>query len=233
MWKAVKDFGNTNQDDFGSDRHWEMMLTAINIVQRWNAIIRKTDYAQVRARLPPQPDAEGDSSDHLGPPGSSSSTDDSLASPSAGGEPGVGCSNSAQPSYGRFARIPSEVSYTNNRRSLRFSSSGSPSTEAEFVSEDDQSEEDSEDEDNRPAALAPYEPQDIDKWAVDSRSVDVVGLDHPFFTDLPGEPTSPSADREEEPAHVPRGDWVEWQPDFVKRLGEGRLRALGILRDVY
>lgn len=210
------------------------MRTARDIVARWSDFMEDNtaDLGNARPSSPPS-DAASGNSDRTGnfrPPSTAGST-----SPSASGGPDIRDSGDPPSGYRRAAGIPSEVSYTNNQPSLCFSSSGSQSAEAELVPEDDESDEDSEDED-RPAALAPYEPQDIGKWATDSRPVDIVDLNHPFFTDLPSpsaEPTSPSMDRNEEPANVPHGAWEDWQPDFVKQLGEGRLSALGAARDVY
>lgn len=129
-----------------------------------------------------------------------------------------GRSSQSQPAEGE-----SEVSYSNYQPSLDYFPSYSSSTPA---LDDEESQEDG----NRPRDLASYQPWSVNVWR--SKGLHVADDDNAPMHDeelsLVHGSDEPSIYPEEQTATLPVGDYGHWEPDFMKRMDETRLRELAL-----
>lgn len=237
IWKALYELRDKHVDELNiSGSLKSLCFKAKSIVECWKLQMISAGHV-VPWSEPINRDGDGDESDRSG----DNSDNDSNIAPTSDGRASSqdqrsdssvdGNSNAAPASKGAFNRSSheqpaegeTEVSYSNYQPSLDYSFSNSSSTPA---LDDEQSQED----DGRPHDLASYQPWSVDAWR--SKGLHVVGDDdtqvHDDEHSLVYDSDAPSIYLEEKAAALPVGEYGHWEPDFMKRMDERRIRQLAL-----
>lgn len=236
MWKAYFELRAKNIDEvITTDSLRYLCRRALAIVDCWK--IRMTSAGHVVPSSKPIDKGGDRDDDHSSDNGSSvaptsdgrassrdersaSNGDDNSNSAPAPTRAG-GRSSHSQPAEGETEI--SEVSYSNYQPSLDYFPSYGSSTPA---LDDEESQED----DSRLRDLASYQPWSVDVWR--SKDLHVADDDdapmHDDELSLVYGSDEPSICLEEQTATLPVGDYGHWEPDFMKRMDETRLRELAL-----
>lgn len=203
--------------------HWKMLMTSAGHVVPSSEPINKggdrddgdrDDHSSdIDGSVAPTSEGRASSRDER----SASNGDDDSNSAHAPTRAG-GRSSHSQPAEGQ-----TEVSYSDYQPSLDYFPSYSSSTPA---LDDEESQED----DSRLRDLASYQPWSVDVWR--SKGLPVANDDdapmHNEELSLVYGSDEPAIHLQEQTATLPVGDYGHWEPDFMKRMDETRLRELAL-----
>lgn len=237
IWKALYELRGKHVDELNISVSLKLLcFTAKAIVECWKLHMISAGHV-VPWSEPINRDGDRDESDrsddninndsNIVPTsdGHASSQDEGSGSSAGGNGNGAPASigDVDRTSNGQPAKGETEVSYSNYQPSF----DSFPSESSSAAVDDEESHED----ENRPHDLASRQPWSVDIWRTEVLGIandnDAPLRDDEYFL-VYGSDGPPSSYQEEAAAALPMGDYGHWEPDFMKRMDETRIRELAL-----
>lgn len=220
IWKAVYEFGERELVDLHPS-HITSMMTAQGIVALWNS-----RFKQPLPTLPQPgsgPDADGQ---HRSPAPSTGSRRWSRGKRDDHGQEHstpTGHPSSEEPADQDsewLADTPSDIA------SSHYDFTPPPLPDREVWIDEKSVDE----QEHRPSSLAAYSPPDVDAWRKVSQDSPVHVIinreSSPFVYNDATPLVGQTEDYQEKAATPPAGDWTEWSPEYLRRIGQDGVRQL-------
>lgn len=220
IWKAVHEFGDRELTDLHPP-HAASMIIARGIVDLWNLLFKEP-----LPTLPkPSPGPDADSQRRSSAPSTGSRRwsrgkrdDDGQWHSAPAGHPSS--EEPADQDSERLADAPSDIA------SSHYDFTPPPLTDREVWIDEKSVDE----EEHRPSDLAAYSPPDVDAWRKVSQDSPIHVIinreSSPFVYNDATPLVGQTEDYLEKAATPPAGDWTEWSPEYLRRIGQDGVRQL-------